>query len=105
MKDKKLFKIINSIPGFGEFSTASFLAEVRDITRFDDKYQFISFVGIDSVTSKSGGAVYHGLIFKSGCKFGRTILFNVITTLIQISAHSDKNNPIYLFFRKKTIRR
>ena len=44
MKDKKLFKIINSIPGFGEFSTASFLAEVRDITRFDDKYQFISFV-------------------------------------------------------------
>lgn len=31
MKDKKLFKIINSIPGFGEFSTALFLAEVGDI--------------------------------------------------------------------------
>ena len=38
MKDKKLFKIINSILGFGEFSTALFLAEVGDITRFDDKY-------------------------------------------------------------------
>ena len=37
MKDKKLFKIINSIPGFGEFSTALFLAEVGDITRFDNK--------------------------------------------------------------------
>ena len=101
MKNKRLFKIINSIPGFGEFSTALFLAEVGDITRFDDKYQFISFIGIDSVTSQSGVAAYHGPISKTGCKFGRTILFNVITTLIQISARSDKTNPIYLFFRKK----
>lgn len=38
MEDKKLFKIINSIPGFGEFSTALFLAEVGDITRFDDNF-------------------------------------------------------------------
>ena len=101
MKDKKLFKIINSIPGFGEFSTALFLAEVGDITRFDDKYQFISFIGIDSVTSQSGVSAYHGPISKTGCKFGRTILFNVVTTIIQISAHADKTNPIYLFFRKK----
>ena len=101
MKDKKLFKIINSIPGFGEFSTALFLAEVGDITRFDNKYQFISFIGIDSVTSQSGVASYHGPISKIGCKFGRTILFNIITTIIQISAHTNKPNPIYLFFRKK----
>lgn len=101
MKDKKLFKIINSIPGFGEFSTALFLAEVGDITRFNDKYQFISFIGIDSVTSQSGVSAYHGPISKTGCKFGRTILFNIVTTIVQISAHSDKSNPIYLFFRKK----
>ena len=101
IKDKKLFKIINSIPGFGEFATALFLAEVGDITRFDNKYQFISFIGIDSVTSQSGVSAYHGPISKTGCKFGRTILFNVVTTIIQISAHSDKSNPIYLFFRKK----
>ncbi len=105
LKDTKLFKIINSIPGFGEFSTALFLAEVGNITRFDNKYQFISFIGIDSVTSQSGTSTYHGPISKTGCKFGRTILFNVVTTLIQISAHTDKNNPVYLFFRKKTIRR
>ena len=101
MKNKKLFEIINSIPGFGEFSTALFLAEVGDITRFDDKYQFISFIGIDSVTSQSGVSAYHGPISKTGCKFGRTILFNVVTTIIQIAAHADKTNPIYLFFRKK----
>ena len=101
LKDKKLFKIINSISGFGEFSTALFLAEVGDITRFDDKYQFISFIGIDSVTSQSGVAAYHGPISKTGCKFGRTILFNIITTIIKISAHTNEPNPIYLFFRKK----
>ena len=101
LKDTKQFKIINSIPGFGEFSTALFLAEVGDITRFDNKYQFISFIGIDSVTSQSGKTEYHGPISKTGCKFGRTILFNIVTTLLQISAHTDKENPIYLFFRKK----
>lgn len=101
LKNTSLFKIINSIPGFGEFSTALFLSEVGDITRFDNKYQFISFIGIDSVTSQSGVSAYHGSISKTGCKYGRTILFNVITTIIQISAHSNKNNPIYLFFRKK----
>ena len=101
LKDTKLFKIINSIPGFGDFSTALFLAEVGDITRFEEKKQFISFIGIDSITSQSGIASYHGPISKSGSKFARTILFNVVTTLIQICANTDKDNPIYLFFRKK----
>ena len=101
LKDTKLFKIINSIPGFGDFSTALFLTEVGDITRFEERKQFISFIGIDSITSQSGIASYHGPISKSGSKFARTILFNVVTTLIQICAHTDKENPIYLFFRKK----
>ena len=101
IKSKKLFKIINYISGFGDFSTALFLAEVRDIIRFDNKYQFISFIGIDSVTSQSDISAYHGPISKTGCKFGRTILFNVVTTLLQISAHSDQSDPVYLFFRKK----
>lgn len=101
LRDTKQFKIINSIPGFSEFYTALFLAEVGDITRFDERKQFISFIGIDSITSQSGIASHHGPISKTGCKFARTILFNVVTTMIQISAHTDKENPIYLFFRKK----
>ena len=101
LKDTKQFKLINSIPGFGDFSTALFLAEVGDISRFNDRKEFISFIGIDSITSQSGIASYHGPISKSGSKFARTILFNMVTTLIQISAHTDKENPIYLFFRKK----
>lgn len=101
LKDTNQFKIINSIPGFGEFSTALFLAEVGDITRFDERKQFILFIGIDSITSQSGTSEYHGPISKTGCKFARTILFNIVTTIIQISAHTDKENPIYLFFRKK----
>lgn len=101
LKNTKLFKIINSIPGFGDFSTALFLAEVGNIARFNERKEFISFIGIDSVTSQSGTASYHGPISKSGSKFARTILFNVVTTLVQISAHTNKENPIYLFFRKK----
>lgn len=70
-------------------------------TRFDDKHQFVSFLGIDSVTSQSGISAYHGAISKTGCKFGRTILFNVVTIILQISAHANTSNSIYLFFRKK----
>ena len=101
MKDKPEFKIINSIPGFSDFTTALLLAEVGDIKRFNNKYQFISFIGIDSITSQSGKAAYHGPISKTGCKFARTLLFNVVTTILQLSARNDSNNPIYLFFRKK----
>src|SRR5574344_2243301 len=89
LRDTKLFKIINSIPGFGEFSTALFLSEVGDITRFNDSHQFISFIGIDSVTSQSGVSAYHGPISKTGNKFDRNILYNIVTTIIQISAHSN----------------
>ncbi|MEG0026303.1 MAG: IS110 family transposase [Bacilli bacterium] len=101
LKDTKFFKIINSIPGFGEFSTTLFLVKVGHITRFNERKQFISFIGIDSVTSQSGVSAYHGSIFKTGNKFARTILFNIITTILQISARSNQTNPIYLFFRKK----
>ena len=101
LKDTKQFKIINSIPGFRDFSSALFLAEVGDITRFEERKKFISFIGIDSITSQSGIASYHGPISKSGSKFARTILFNVVSTSLQISARTDKENPIYLFFRKK----
>lgn len=101
LKDKKLFKIINSIPGFGEFSTALFLSEVGNVTRFNNSKQFKSFLGIDSVINQSGISIHYGPISKSGNKFGRTILFNIVTTIIQISSHSNQNNPIYLFFRKK----
>ena len=68
LKDTNQFKIINSIPGFSEFSSALFLAEVGDITRFDNKYQYISFIGIDSVTSQSDSSEYHGPISKTGSK-------------------------------------
>ena len=81
LKDTKLFKNINSIPGFGEFSTAIFLAEVGDITRFDTKYQFISFMGIAWVTSLSAKAEYHGHLSKSRSYFGKRILFDAETTI------------------------
>jgi len=101
LKDKQLFKIINSIPGFGDFSTALFLSEVGDITRFDNSKQFKSFLGIDSIVNQSGTSIHYGPISKTGNKFGRTILFNVVSTIIQISTHANPNNSIYLFFRKK----
>ena len=67
----------------------------------NERKEFISFMGIDPITSQSGIASYHGPISKSGSKFARTILFNVVSTSLQISARTDKENPIYLFFRKK----
>src|SRR5574344_1750773 len=38
---------------------------------------------------------------QTGNKYARTILFNIVTTIIKISDHSNQTNPIYLFFRKK----
>ena len=40
------------------------------------------------------------LIYEDGINYNN--FFNVVTTIIQISAHTDKINPIYLFKKKQS---
>ncbi len=101
-KQSSLFPIVSSIFGIGELSTALILAELRDITRFDNVKQINAYCGLDPTIIQSGKSVnYHAPISKRGNKYARKILFNCSANIIRCSAINNTDNVIYQYFRKK----
>lgn len=101
-KQSSLFPIINSIFGIGELSASLILAELRDVTRFDNVKQLNAFCGLDPTIVQSGKSInYHGPISKRGNRQARKILFNCCQNIITCSSIHNSNNSIYVYFRKK----
>ena len=76
-RQTKNFDNIISIFGIGELSTALIIAELKDITRFDNIKQINASCGLDPTIVQSGKSInYHGPISKRGNRYARKILFN-----------------------------
>ena len=101
-KETNMFIPINSLFGIGELSTALLIAELKDITRFNNVKEINASCGLDPSIVQSGKSInYNGPISKRGNKYARKVLFNCSKNIITISAKSDKENPIYLYYKKK----
>jgi len=101
-KESPLFLIILSIPGIGELSASLLLAELKDVTRFNNVKQINAYCGLDPSIIQSGKSVnYHGPISKRGNKYARKVLFNCSSNIITTSARNNTDNSIYVYFRKK----
>jgi len=71
-------KVLTSMPGIGEVSAASFLAEVQDIKRFNGSYKkFIAFAGLDPVIYESGQYRRRLRISKRGSPHLRRIIWGM----------------------------
>lgn len=91
-----------SFDGIGETFASYLTAELKDISRFNCVKQLIASCGLDPTIVQSGKSVnYHGPISKRGNRLSRKYLFNVISTIIKISARTNKNNEFYLYYYKK----
>lgn len=98
----KNFNNINSIFGIGELSTALIIAELKDITRFNNVKQINASCGLDPTIVQSGKSInYHGPISKRGNRYARKVLFNCSKNIVTLSAKLDKKNPIYVYYQKK----
>lgn len=98
----KNFDNIVSIFGIGDLSTALIIAELKDITRFNNIKQINATCGLDPTIIQSGKSInYHGPISKRGNRYARKILFNCSRNIITLSAKLDKGNPIYIYYQKK----
>ena len=79
VQDEKLhhqFKLLCSIPGVGPILAAHFLAEVPDITRFDNAGQLAAFAGLVPTQHNSGTSVKHkGKLAKTGNVHLRTAFY------------------------------
>ena len=101
-KQTKYFDNIVSIYGIGDLSTALIIAELKDITRFNNIKQINASCGLDPTIVQSGKSInYHGPISKRGNKYARKILFNCSRNIITLSAKSNKENSIYIYYQKK----
>ena len=101
-KQTKNFDNIVSIFGIGEWSTALIIAELKDITRFNNVKQINASCGLDPTIVQSGKSInYHGPISKRGNRYARKILFNCSRVIITLSAKLDKENSIYVYYQKK----
>ena len=101
-KQTKNFNNIVSIFGIADLSASLIIAELKDITRFNNIKQINASCGLDPTIIQSGKSInYHGPISKRGNRYARKILFNCSRNIVSLSAKHDKKNPIYVYYQKK----
>ena len=88
--------LLQSIPGVGPITAASFISEVGDINRFKKPEQLVAYAGIDPRVHQSGTSINgKGYISKRGNKILRTRLFNAAAVAVL------QDNMFKAFFQKK----
>ena len=101
-KQTKNFNNIASIFGIADLSASLIIAELKDITRFNNVKQINASCGLDPTIVQSGKSInYHGPISKRGNRYARKILFNCSRNIVILSAKNNKENPIYVYYQKK----
>lgn len=89
---------IASIPGIGENLAARILAEIGDISRFNNASQLVAFSGVDPQIYQSGQVSgLHLRISKKGNKKLRCLLYLAVTCMIKTS----RDTSIVDFYKKK----
>ena len=96
----KEFYVYTSFSGVGELTAALLIAELGDITRFDNHKQLNAFVGIDIRRFQSGDSPNYDKISKRGNTLARKTLYLVITNMIR-SQTSGPNHIVDYYYRAK----
>jgi len=71
---KRLFEILDSLPGVGDIVAWTLIAEIEDFTRFDRAEQLVNYVGLDPRVFQSDKTVRHGKVAKQGPRDARWAL-------------------------------
>lgn len=89
-------KLLQTIPGVGPITAASFISEITDIKRFRYPKYLTAYIGIDPRVYESGESIKgKGYISKRGNKILRTILYNAASVAVL------HDNMFQRFFKKK----
>lgn len=91
----KINSHIPSILGIGKVSAATMIAEIEDITRFNDPNKLLAFAGLDPRIYQSGTQEFKGRMNKKGSVVLRRVLMNCSESILMY------NPAFYLYYRKK----
>ncbi len=92
---KELNPSILTIPGIGEITAASILAEYGDISCFSSPSKMLAFAGLEPSIIQSGTLQSNGKMVKHGSGHLRYVLMNASLTLLKF------NSTFYDFYLKK----
>jgi transposase len=93
-----LSKINSRIPtilGIGKVSAATIIAEIEDISRFNDPNKLLAFAGLDPRIYQSGTQEFKGKMNKKGSVVLRRVLMNCSESILMY------NPAFYTYYRKK----
>lgn len=93
-----LYHQLKTIPGIGENLAVRIIAEIGDVSRFDNHKKLVAYAGIDPKVYQSGQVTgAHLSITKKGNKHLRTLLYLAVSC----SLKSKKETSIKIFYYKK----
>ncbi|MEK4659813.1 transposase [Bacillus sp. FSL H8-0534] len=95
------YPIILSFPGIGPNTAIRLLAEIGDITRFENNKQLNAFAGIDIRRFQSGKTFFKDKINKRGNKHLRKLLFLIIQNMIKLRRYGQ-NHIVEYYDKLKT---
>ena len=91
----KINSHIPSILGIGMVSAATIIAEIEDISRFDNPNKLLAFAGLDPRIYQSGTQEFKGRMNKKGSVVLRRVLMNCAESILMY------NPAFYSYYRKK----
>ncbi|MCQ2776213.1 MAG: IS110 family transposase [Bacilli bacterium] len=91
----KINSHIPSILGIGMVSAATMIAEIEDISRFDNPDKLLAFAGLDPRFYQSGMSEHKGRMNKKGSVVLRRVLMNCAESILMY------NPAFYTYYRKK----
>lgn len=95
------YDIILSLPGIGPNTAVRMMAEIGDITRFNNNKQLNAFAGIDIRRFQSGKTFFKDKINKRGNKHLRKLLFLIIQNMIKQRRYGQ-NHIVEYYDKLKT---
>ena len=95
------YNIILSLPGIGLNTAVRLMAEIGDITRFNNNKQLNAFAGIDIRRFQSGKTFFKDKINKRGNKHLRKLLFLIIQNMIKQRRYGQ-NHIVEYYDKLKT---
>ena len=98
-KEDSNFVLLTSVPGIGENIAARLIAEIGDISRFDNANQVVAYAGLDPQVYESGNYKGNFSISKKGNKRLRSLLYLAASCSLRVGS---KLNSIKDYYKRKT---
>lgn len=99
-QEDEAFEYYHSFPGIGDQTAAQLMAELGDISRFDNANQLNAYVGIDIRRYQSGQGGHQDHINKRGNPIARKLLYFTVGNMIR-QQHTTSNHIVDYYYRLK----